>query len=93
MCLELATLLSESDDINVLKSLHMTMGFVAEDYPVQCLEIFRRWFTTKSLRNKISTGWAPQNIRKREPEQVDAYLLKWIAEEKMSSFSGLIYRN
>ncbi|AIF85091.1 hypothetical protein NTE_03056 [Candidatus Nitrososphaera evergladensis SR1] len=74
LCLELVKLLSESEDIAVLKSLGITMGSVAEDYPVECLEIIRRWFNTESLRNKISTGWAP--------ERVDAYLLKWITEEK-----------
>jgi hypothetical protein len=82
LALELVTLCSYSDDADVLNNLDMTMGSLAEDYPIECLEILKRWFRNPLLRNKVSAGWAPDQIGKKHAERVDEYLLAWVAEGK-----------
>jgi hypothetical protein len=79
--LELVTLCSYSDDIDVLNNLDMTMGSLAEDYPIECLDILKRWFRDPNVRREVSMGWAPEQIGKKDAERVDAYLTAWIADE------------
>jgi len=80
-CLELVKLCSQSDDPHILDNLQLSMGSIAPDFPVECLEIIQKWFRNDSLRNRINLGDVPEQIEKGDRERVDVFLLRWIAEE------------
>jgi hypothetical protein len=81
-CLELIKLCLQSDDPDILNNMQLSMDSIAHDFPVECLEIVQKWFRNDALQDRINLLGVAEQIEKGEGEKVDAFLLKWIAEEQ-----------